>query len=146
FVGEIELAAASRASRTMLELLTFSVGVEEYALAITAIQEIIKVPEITELPRAPHGVLGIISLRGTIVPIVDARVLLHLEREAPSRSSRILVLRADGDPMGVLVDRVKNVVRIDAESVEPTPRAMQGTSSEFLRGVGRVAERLLIVL
>jgi purine-binding chemotaxis protein CheW len=91
-------------------------------------------------------VVGIISLRGTIVPVLDLRQVLRLEQRPASRQSRILVLRADGDPVGLLVDRVTSVVRLEDDAIEPTPRAMQRGESELLRGVGRLAGRLIIIL
>lgn len=130
----------------MLELLAFWVADEEYALPIVDIQELIKVPPVTDLPRAHEAVLGVISLRGTIVPIVDLRRVLKLEERPMTRQTRILVVRAEDEPVGLLVDRVTSVVRFEADKIEPTPRAMQHQSSELLRGVGRVQNRLIIVL
>jgi purine-binding chemotaxis protein CheW len=157
FVDDAELDAATATGSeafvpqearvgTTVELLAFWAADEEYAIDIVQIQEIIKVPTITEVPRAAAGVLGIISLRGTIVPILDLRVVLHLDRRAPTNQSRVLVLRGDGDPLGVLVDRVSSVVRIDRESIEAVPRTMQREMTELLAGVGRLDERMLIVL
>jgi purine-binding chemotaxis protein CheW len=131
---------------SIAELLAFWVGEEEYGVDIVEIQEIIKVPAITVVPRAPACVLGIISLRGTVVPIADLRVLLGMERGGITRSSRILVLRGDGDPVGLLVDRVSSVVRFDREAIQPVPRTMQREASDLLQGVGRDGERMLIVL
>lgn len=128
------------------ELLAFWVGDEEYAVDILEIQEIIKVPIITDVPRTGRKVLGIISLRGVIVPVLDLRRALSLGEAPVARTSRILVLRADGDPIGVLVDRVTSVVRLEREAIEPMPRSMARESSELLRGVGRIGDRLLIVL
>ncbi len=143
FSGDFE---ASRVGRNIVELLAFWVADEEYAVEITEIQEIIKLPIITDVPRAHPSVMGIISLRGTIVPVVDLRLLLGLERRVISRQSRILVLRADGDPVGLLVDQVTSVVRLESDAVEPPPRAMQRHASEMLSGVGRLGGRLIIIL
>ncbi|MBN1959628.1 MAG: purine-binding chemotaxis protein CheW [Deltaproteobacteria bacterium] len=129
-----------------LELLAFWVADEEYAISIIEIQEIIKVQPITELPRAGSAVLGIISLRGTIVPILDLRRVLHLEERPISRQTRILVVRSEDDPIGLLVDRVTSVTRFDAKKVEATPHAMRRQTSEFVRGVGRLDSRLFIIL
>lgn len=128
------------------ELLAFWLGDEEYAIDILEIQELIKLPVVTHVPRAGEGVLGIISLRGTIVPIVDLAVMLKLDKRPISRSTRVVVLRADGDPVGLVVDRVTSVVRLDREKIEPVPRAMQTDVGDLLAGVGRVDDRMLIVL
>jgi purine-binding chemotaxis protein CheW len=138
---------ASPAARTIVELLAFWVADEEYAIDIVEIQEIIKVPLITELPRAHETVLGIISLRGTIVPVLDLRRVLRLEEKPVGRPARILVVRAGDEPVGLLVDRVTSVVRFESEKIEPTPRTMRRqTTDELVRGVGRVGTRLIIVL
>jgi purine-binding chemotaxis protein CheW len=128
------------------DLLAFWVADEEYAAEIVEIQEIIKVPDLTEVPRAPAAVLGIISLRGTIVPVVDLRTLLYLPQAEATRAARVLVLRGGDEPVGLLVDRVSSVVRLDREAIEPVPRTMQQAGSDLLQGVGRDADRMLIVL
>ena len=130
----------------MLELLAFCVADETYALDIDAIQEIIKVPTITELPRVGPETLGVISLRGTIVPLLDLRRVLGLECRELSREVRILVLRPEDDPVGLLVDRVTSVVRIERDSVQPAPVSIQREGSDRLFGVGRVDGHLLIIL
>ncbi len=147
FIADAPLAATQVwSARGVAELLAFWVTDEEYALPIVDIQEIIKLPVITEVPRVDASVLGIISLRGTIVPVLDLRGILQLERRPVTRQSRILVLRAGGDPVGLLVDRVTSVVRLESDAIEPTPRSMQHHAHELLKGVGRIGQRLIIVL
>ncbi len=137
-------AVASAASR--LELLGFYVADEEYAFDIVDIQEIVKVPEVTEVPRSKTFLLGIVSLRGSIVPIIDLRRVLELPPSPEVVGRRILVLRGGGDPVGILVDRVSSVARIERDAVEPVPRAVQRRASELLKGVGRLGERMVILL
>lgn len=144
YVGEFQ--SQVELSRDVAELLTFWIGDEEFAIDILEIQEILKVPQITPVPRVAAAVLGITSLRGTIVPVVDMRVFLGVERKASGRESRVLVLQAKGDPVGLLVDRVVSVSRLERDSIEAVPRTMQRDASEALEGVGRVDDRLLIVL
>lgn len=129
-----------------LELLAFRQGSEEYALNINHVQEIIKVPFITHLPNVPEQVLGIISLRGTIVPVVDLRHVLHVSTSPVTRASRILVLRAAGQPIGFLVDSVSSVVRLDKEGVEGKPRGVSLKAIDLISGVGRVGPRMLIII
>lgn len=137
---------ASRLGREMAELLVFWVGDEEYAIDILEIQELIKLPLVTPVPRTADSVLGIISLRGTIVPVLDLSRILKLGARPVTRATRVLVLRAGGDPVGLMVDRVTSVVRVDRDSIEPVPRTMQTEVGELLSGVGRVDDRLLIIL
>ena len=134
------------ASTSKAELLAFTLVGEEYAIDILEIQEIIKLPEITSLPRIKDFVLGIVSLRGTIVPIVDLRKMMGLGDTEYSRATRVLVIRSEDEPIGIVVDGVTSVLRIEREAIEPKPRTMQRGSSEFFKGVGRVDGRLLIIL
>lgn len=144
YIGDTQ--RLSLTSSATIELLAFWVATEEYAVEITHIQEIIKVPVVTHVPRVKPIVLGLISLRGTIVPIVDLRRLLRLETDASLRLQRILVLRVDNQPLGLVVDRVTSVVRLERDSIEPKPRGMRRETSDYVEGVGRVQERMLIVL
>jgi len=137
---------AAWAAAELERLLAFWVGDEEYAVDIGEIQEIIKVPLVTEVPRVDASVVGITSLRGTIVPILDLRRVLQLAQPEHTGDTRVLVVRGDGEPVGLLVDRVSSVVRFNQSDLEPTPATMQGATSDMIRGVGRIDERLLIVL
>lgn len=128
------------------ELMAFWVANEEYALPIEEVREIIKVPHITSLPRVDGSVLGIISLRGTIVPVMDLRRVLHLPSKESGRHTRILVLKSGGEPVGLLVDRVTSVVRFEEGTIEATPATMQHHVSEMIEGVGRLDDRLVIIL
>lgn len=144
--GGDPFSGGQRLGREMAELLVFWVGDEEYAIDILEIQELIKLPVVTPVPRTPDSVLGIISLRGTIVPVLELSRILKLGTREATRTTRVLVLRAEGDPVGLVVDRVTSVVRIERESIEPVPRTMQTEVGELLSGVGRVDDRLLIIL
>jgi len=134
--------------------LTFLLAGEEYALDILRISEIIKVRPVTEVPRAPSFVTGIISVRGTIVPVVDLRLRLHLPAPEPGPAARILIVTQKDEPYGLVVDEVVHVVRLHAEDIEAAPATVGGASSEFISGIGRppsimmpgLAGRLLIVL
>jgi purine-binding chemotaxis protein CheW len=134
--------------------LTFMLAGEEYALDILRISEIIKVRPVTEVPRAPAFVTGIISVRGTIVPVVDLRLRLHLPASEPGPAGRILIVTKQDEPYGLVVDEVVHVVRLHAEDIEPPPAAVGVASSEFIGGIGRppsilmpgLGGRMLIVL
>ncbi len=128
------------------EYLCFKVANEEYALSIMAIKEIIKPREVTEVPRMPRFVSGVISLRGIIIPIMDMRLRLSLPvREATGRE-RILVLKTSNGLCGVLVDEVIQVVRIGSSAIEGPPTILDGVDREFVMGLGRFDNRMLILL
>ena len=161
--GDLPLATEDTYRRSLDErlqetparrFLTFLLAGEEYALDILRISEIIKVRPVTEVPRAPAFVTGIISVRGTIVPVVDLRLRLHLPAPDPGPAARILIVKRDDEPCGLVVDEVVHVVRLHAEDIEPPPPVVGGQSSEFIGGIGRppsilmpgLGGRMLIVL
>ena len=138
--GREELGAAS------VELLCFKVADEEYAISIMNIKEIIKPREVTEVPRVPAFVRGILSLRGNIIPIFDMRVRLGLPVAQASERERVVVVKRQSGFCGVLVDQVVQVVRIAESGIEPPPVVLEGIDRDFVMGIGRVAGRMLILL
>ncbi len=126
--------------------LTFSLGDEEYALSIESVSEIIKPREVTDIPRVPDFISGIISLRGIIVPIFDLNKRLSLGSAEISSASRIIVCN-DGDRLaGFMVDRINQVVNVPINNIEPPPTVLSGLDRDFVEGVGRVDGRMLILL
>jgi purine-binding chemotaxis protein CheW len=135
--------------------LTFMLAREEFALGLLRIREIIKVRPITEVPRAPAFVVGIISVRGTIVPVLDLRRRLGHPAPEPGPAARILIVTREDEPYGLVVDEVVHVVRLHAEDIEPPPPVVGPGEAEFVSGIGRppsimmpgaAGERLLIIL
>jgi len=143
FVEEVEAAAAG----AQLELLTFVLAGEQYALDIEHIVEIVTPREVTRVPNAEKDIVGIISLRGTIVTVVDARSRLRHPRgngDHPDR--RIIVVEKDGETLGFEVDRVLRVVKPAPGAVEPHPVVHASEQHEAIRGVFRHADALTILL
>jgi purine-binding chemotaxis protein CheW len=128
------------------QMLSFSLGSEEYALDIHDIREIIKPREITDIPRVPEFILGIISLRGIVIPVFDLKRRFKLGTSILSPSSRIIVCQRDNKSAGLLVDSISQVIKIPCASIEPPPPVLYGVERELLEGVGRYRERMLILL
>jgi purine-binding chemotaxis protein CheW len=133
-------------AEALCEWLTFRLGSEEYALDIAGVSEIIKPREITDIPRVPEFILGIISLRGIIVPIFDLKKRLKLGVGELTPASRIIVCQWGERSAGLLVDSISQVVRISAGGVEAPPAVLSGVDRELLNGVGRIQGRMLILL
>jgi len=131
---------------TLCEWLTFPLGDEEYALDIEGVSEIIKPREITDIPRVPEFILGVISLRGIIIPVFDLKRRLKMGTGDLTPASRIIVCQQDDRTVGLLVDSIRQVVRIPVSGVEPPPAVLTGLDREFVEGVGRVDGRILIQL
>jgi purine-binding chemotaxis protein CheW len=135
------------ASLVREEYLTFLLGPEEYAVAIGRVREVIKAPPITEVPRAPAHVLGVVTVRGEVVAVVDPRRRLGLPPGALSEGEgRVVIVDAGEGGCGLLVDRVASVVRLPPGSIEPCPHGIAGQRAELLAGIGRAGERLFTVL
>lgn len=139
-------AAGKRVEAISRRWLAFSLGSEDYALDISMIREILKPREITEIPRVPEFLLGIISLRGNIIPIFDLKRRLGLGMATIDQDSRIIVCQ-EGDRMaGLLIDRITQVTSIQEEGIEPAPAIFSGRDRALLDGVGRVEGNVLILL
>jgi purine-binding chemotaxis protein CheW len=136
--------AALQAPVALHEFLTFLLGQEEYAVPIERVREVLKAPAITEVPRAPTHVLGVVTVRGEVVAVIDARARLGLGGE--SSGARIVIVDAGEGPLGLLVDAVTSVVRLPAGSIEPCPQGISTAAAECVIGIGRQRDRLFMVL
>ncbi|HWR97982.1 MAG TPA: chemotaxis protein CheW [Candidatus Methanoperedens sp.] len=130
----------------MTELLGFMLADEEYALDILEVKEIVRLLPITAVPRSPAWVRGIVTLRGVIVPIFDLRRRLGLAEAGDGPDARIVVAVRGEELAGLLVDRITQVFRAPAESIEPPPQTIGVAEAEYLRGVARLEDRLVILL
>lgn len=130
----------------LLQLVTFSIGEEEFGVNILKVKEINRAMEITKVPRAPAFVEGVINLRGTVIPIIDLRKRFGLLAKQADKDTRIIVIEINGIIVGFVVDAVSEVLRIPAGTVEPPPPVVAGVESDYISGVGKLRERLLIML
>ena len=130
----------------LLQLVTFSIGVEEFGVDILKVQEIIRTMEITKVPRAQDFVEGVINLRGKVIPIIDLRRRFGLDSKGHDKHTRIIVIEINNMIVGFVVDSVSEVLRVPAGTVEPPPPVVAGVESEYISGVGKVQDRLLILL
>lgn len=129
-----------------LQLVSFVLAGEEFAVDILAVQEINRMMDLTRVPQSPPEVEGVINLRGKIIPVVDLRKRFGLPAAERTEQSRIVVVEINKRVLGFLVDRVNEVLRIDRSIVEPAPRMVCSIESEFIAGVGKLEDRLLILL
>lgn len=128
------------------EYLYFRLGPEYYAINIMDIKEIIKPREVTEVPRTPDFVSGILSLRGVIIPIFDMTVRLGLVKSGATSKERIVVIKKGEGFYGILVDEVVEVIKMVGEGFEPPPPVLDGIDRDFVKGIGRHQGRMLILL
>lgn len=129
-----------------LRLVSFNVGNEQFAVDILKVQEINRMMELTEVPQSPPGVCGVINLRGQIVPVLDLRTRLGLEKIAYSEASRIIVVEVRSTTIGFIVDEVHEVLKIERNTVEPTPEITTQAQSKYILGVAKLDNSLLMLL
>jgi purine-binding chemotaxis protein CheW len=130
----------------LLQLVTFSIEDEEFGVDILKVQEIIRTIEISKVPRAPDFVEGVINLRGKVIPIIDLRRRFGLDHKTHDKNTRIIVIEMADVIVGFVVDAVSEVLRIPASTVEPPPPVVAGMDSEYISGVGKLENSLLILL
>lgn len=131
------------------QLVVFSLGKEEFGIDISRVREIVRLQHITSIPQSMDCVEGIVNLRGQIVPIVDLgkHFLMDIGNGANDADRKIIVVHMSGHNIGILVDGVSEILRIADGDVEPTPPIVAGNvDSNSIRGVAKVADRLIIVL
>lgn len=146
-ITSAENLVADEATDGVLQLVSFVVGTEEFAVPILAVQEINRMMPITSVPKAPASVQGVINLRGRIIPVIDLRQRFGVLPSQITSDARIIVVQADKRRvLGFTVDRVNEVLRIDANIVEPAPTMCAAATADYVRGVARLDGRLLILL
>jgi purine-binding chemotaxis protein CheW len=129
------------------EFLCFKVSDEVYGVDIMDIKELIKPREVTEVPRSPSFVSGIISLRGVIIPIIDMLDRLGLARETKNTGrERVIVVRQGESFSGLMVDEIIKVARIVKDDIEAAPTVLEGIDRDFVSGIGRADGRMIILL
>lgn len=130
----------------IVQIASFRIGAEEYGVDISQIQEIIRMVEVTRVPRTPEYVDGVINLRGQLIPIVDLRTRFGMERAAPTKHTRIIVTDIGSKRVGIVVDSASEVLSIPIEAIEQAPEIIAGAATDYIQGVGKIGDRLVILL
>ena len=128
------------------QLVVFDLASESYGVDIGAVREIIRLQEITKVPRTPQFVEGVINLRGKVIPVIDLRKRFGLEVAAESGDNRIVVVDIGGQDIGAVVDAVTEVLRITRDSIEPAASVITTDDSGYLLGIGKLDDKLIILL
>lgn len=126
--------------------LTFVLAGEDYGLEILKVREIICLMDITKLPKTPEYVKGVINLRGKVIPVVDLRLKFGLDEKEYDEETCIIVVDIGSVEMGIIVDRVSEVMDITAENIEDSPRFGADVSTEFILGMGKMDDCVTILL
>ncbi len=131
---------------TEKQLVIFNLGGEAYGLDIGTVREIIQLQAVTNVPGAAHSVEGVINLRGSVIPVVDLRKRFGLQEIERGKETRIVVISSAGQDIGIIVDSVTEVFRISSDSIEPPSSTITTEASEYLLGIVKLPDRLIILL
>ncbi|NLG34763.1 MAG: purine-binding chemotaxis protein CheW [Lentisphaerae bacterium] len=130
--------------------LTFKLDAEEFGLEILKVQEIIKMMDITRVPRTPEFVRGVINLRGKVIPIVDLRLKFEMESKANTDKTCVIVVqvrrRGGTVVMGIIVDEVSEVLDVAGGQIEPPPEFGGAVDTTFILGMGKIGERVVTLM
>ncbi len=133
-------------SSTEQQLVVFDLSGEAYGISIESVREIIRLQEITQVPRTPSFVEGVINLRGKVIPVVELRKRFGLEAKERDQDNRIVNVDIGGHEIGMVVDAVTEVLRISSNLVEPPSSVITTADSGYLRGIAKLDDRLIILL
>jgi purine-binding chemotaxis protein CheW len=149
FGPRVPLAAdrgLNRAENPVIQLVGFRLDNEDYAIAITKIQEIILMKPITRIPQVPDFIEGLINLRGSVIPIVNLRKRFGLQPREIDDETRTIVVNVHEKTVGCVVDAVTQVMRINRDQIQPPPLGVMAVNHQYLSGLAKLDDRLMIIL
>lgn len=139
-------SSQSQSGNEEVQLVAFRLSNEEYGVSITQVQEIIRRSEPTRIPQTPPFVEGVINLRGNLIPIIDLKKRFKLPESETDDNTRIVIVEVEDQTVGIIVDAVSEVLRLTTDAIEPPPPGVATIEAEYLKGVGKIEDRLLILL
>ena len=129
------------------QLVAFTIGNQEFGIDISQVREIVRLSQITYLPKAPVFIEGVVNLRGQVLAVIDLAKKLGLTAQARGEHSRIIIVEACGNTVGMIVDSVSEVLRLSSISTEAVPRLYDtAVPDHYIRGIGKLKDRLLVFL
>jgi purine-binding chemotaxis protein CheW len=150
FSGSQQALAAdrglNRAQNPVIQLVGFRLDNEDYAIAITKIQEIILMKPITRIPQVPDFIEGLINLRGSVIPIVNLRKRFGLPPREIDDETRTIVVNVHEKTVGCVVDAVTQVMRMNRDQIQPPPLGVMAVNHQYLAGLAKLDDRLMIIL
>ena len=143
---EAGAAAAARAATAPTQLISFAIGDDQYGVDIMAVREIKGWTDITHLPRQPDYVRGVLNLRGVIVPIIDLRCRFGQGLTEATPLHIVIIVQIASKPIGLLADRVLDIVSLDDTQIQPVPRIAQASRVEFLSGLATIEGSMIALI
>ncbi len=137
---------ATKKEVTEGKFLTFVLGNEEYGIEILRVREIIGLMDITTVPQTPDYMKGVINLRGKVIPVIDLRLKFSMQEEEHTQETCVIVAEVNNTSIGIIVDSVSEVLDIKSDEIEETPSFGQGIDTNFIMGMGKTREKIIILL
>ena len=128
------------------QLVTFRLGTEEYGINIMQVQEIIRLPSIVWVPKTHSFVEGVINLRDQVIPVIDLALRLAVKSYGRTDDTRVVIVNIKGNLIGLVVDSVSEVIRIEKDDIQPLPELMVSSNERYLEGIVKIDDRLIILL
>ena len=126
--------------------LTFMLASEGYGLEIRYVTEIIGIQNVTNIPDMPEHVIGVLNLRGKVIPVIDVRLRFHLQEREYDERTCIIVVDVDDSSVGLVVDKVNEVIDIPLSDIEPAPMCGSKSGNAYIQGMGKIAQQAKILL
>jgi purine-binding chemotaxis protein CheW len=136
----------NKVSLSEIKVIVFRLKDEEYGVDVNQVRSIERMQKITRVPRTAPFVKGVINLRGVVNPIINLRSRFDLEEEVETDSTRIIIVALDDMEVGLIVDAANDVIDVPVNAIEPPPEVVGGIGADYLRGVAKLDQRLLILL
>jgi purine-binding chemotaxis protein CheW len=133
-------------AQSQMQVVTFHLGDEDFAVEITKVKEIILIEGITKVPQVPAYIEGVINLRGVIVPVIDLRKRLGMHTKAVDQESRIMITRLEDRSIGMIVDSVSKVMKIPRADIMPQPDSISSMAKDYLVGLAKVEKGILLII
>ena len=139
-------ALSNKDAVSEVQMVAFRLENEEFAIDIHQVREVLKITQVTPLPQSAHFIEGIINLRGEVIPVVDLRKRFELPSGERNDQTRIIIVEIQDSNVGLIVDSVTEVMRLSSSLIQPPPSKVAGTRTDLIQGVGKISDRLLIIL
>ncbi|MBN1531670.1 MAG: chemotaxis protein CheW [Spirochaetes bacterium] len=132
-------------SSSSIQIVCFKIGKEEYGIDILQVQEILKLPRVTKLPKSIDYIMGVIDLRGRVIPIIDLSKKFRIASDSAA-GGRAIVVDIGGKQVGLGIDSVSHVLKVDAKDIEPPPPVVKGISGKYIVGIAKMENGFIVVL
>jgi len=140
------MASTSEKVLSSIQVICFKIGDEEYGIDILQVQEIQMIPQITKLPKSSDYIMGVIDLRGKVIPIIDLSRKFGIDSSGMGSTNRAIIIEIEGKEVGLAIDSVSHVIKIDTDEIEPPPPIVKGITGKYIVGIAKIERGFVVIL